>query len=168
MSGSVLVVTEISWVALHAKLGHVADVRTNRKKKYLDYVHHFLNIDFLLVFGAINCLLEESHKSEVGEDASRSWNIINGLLLVVDLGITTHYKLLPEHANGEMSNWGFLNIWDNRLMRRSLEDQAKESVRIKWNEFPCEQQSTSVWMCAQDLSFHRNFGMGCSPGSRLY
>jgi hypothetical protein len=41
-------------------------------KFILDYVHHFLNIGFLLVFGAINCLLEESHESEVGEDASRS------------------------------------------------------------------------------------------------
>jgi hypothetical protein len=34
------------------------------------------------------------------------------LLLVVDLGITTHYKLLPEHANGEMSNWGVLNPFE--------------------------------------------------------
>lgn len=99
----------------------------------LGYVHLFLNIRFVLVLGTIDCLLEESHSLKWGQMLLVLWNIINGLLLVVDLGITAHYKLLPEHANGEMTNWGILNIWENRLMCQSLEDQAKESVRIKWN-----------------------------------
>ena len=41
-------------------------------KFILGYVHHFLNIGFLLVFGAIDCLLKKSHEFEVGEDASHS------------------------------------------------------------------------------------------------
>jgi hypothetical protein len=49
-----------------------AGVRHAYKSKFiLGYVHRFLNIGFLPVFGAVNCPLE-SHESKVGEDASRS------------------------------------------------------------------------------------------------